>query len=78
MHCLVWLDEINKPKTPQDIDSIISAEFPSLENEPKIHDLVSKFMIYGSCGTINSLFPCMKNNKCSKYYPKKKYFRNIY
>ena len=60
MHCLVWLDEINKPKTPQDIDSIIYAELPSLENEPEIHYLISKFMIHGPCGTINSLSPCMK------------------
>ena len=50
---------------------MISAELPPLEDEPEIHNLISKFMIHGPCGLINSSSSCMKNNKCSKYYPKK-------
>ena len=70
VHCLVWLNYTAKPKTPSDIDLIISAEFPCSEMEPEAYNLVSKFMIHGPCGAFNPQSSCMKDKKCSKFYPK--------
>ena len=50
---------------------MISAELPCLDTEPEVYHLVSKFMLHGPCGSINTSSPCMKNNRCSKFYPKK-------
>jgi hypothetical protein len=32
--------------------------------------LVNEFMMHGPCGANNRRCPCMKNNKCSKKFPK--------
>ncbi|XP_055961830.1 uncharacterized protein LOC126681473 [Mercurialis annua] len=71
VHCLVWLDRLQKPLTTNEIDNIICAEFPNKEKDPTCYALVSKFMIHGPCGDLNLKSPCMRNGRCSKYYPKK-------
>ena len=67
VHCLVWLDSDDKPKTPLDIDLIISAELPCMETDLETYNLISKFMIHGQCISINLLSLCMKSNKCSNF-----------
>ncbi|XP_017225164.2 uncharacterized protein LOC108201383 [Daucus carota subsp. sativus] len=69
-HIVLWLAEGDKITTPADIDSIISAEIPDQLSDPVGYKAVSQFMMHGPCGSANPKYPCMKNGRCSKYYPK--------
>ena len=53
------------------MDNLISAEIPDKETNPELYDLVGKFMIHGPCGQYDKDAPCMKDGKCSRYFPKK-------
>ncbi len=68
-HSVYWLDEIDGIKTEEQLDQIIRAEIPDKENEPKLYELVKKFMMHGPC-TKN--MACMQRDgvKCSKGFPK--------
>lgn len=75
-HLMIWLDEADRPRTPEDYDRFISAELPDPKldefGEPtsELFKLVAKFMIHGPCGKDNPKAQCMVNGKCSKGYPK--------
>ncbi|KAM5582269.1 hypothetical protein ABKV19_002595 [Rosa sericea] len=69
-HMLFWLKKEYKCYTAADIDSIISAELPDKNINPELFEIVSQFMIHGPCGQINSKSPCMRDGKCSKFFPK--------
>ncbi|UYV77690.1 hypothetical protein LAZ67_15001947 [Cordylochernes scorpioides] len=56
--------------TPSRIDEIISAEIPDIEIDKDLHDIVSKNMIHGPCGSLNNNSPCMSDGKCTKRYPR--------
>ncbi|GFW37130.1 hypothetical protein TNCV_5020281 [Trichonephila clavipes] len=49
--------------TPNIIDEILSAEVPDIEIDKDLHDIVSKNMIHGSCGSLNNNSPCMSDGK---------------
>ena len=63
-HFLFTLAEEDAPKTPEQIDKIISAEIPDPEsNDPaqkKLHELVKKYMVHGPCDITS---PCHQNSK---------------
>ncbi|XP_071036949.1 uncharacterized protein [Parasteatoda tepidariorum] len=66
-HILIWMmEEI----TPNRIDEIISAEIPDIEINKDLHDIVSRNMIHGPCGSLNTNSPCMSDGKCTKRYPR--------
>ncbi|XP_055910737.1 uncharacterized protein LOC129945100 [Eupeodes corollae] len=66
-HILVWLvDKI----TPNEIDSVISAEIPNPIIDPGLFESVTKHMIHGPCGALNVNSPCMAEGKCTKRYPR--------
>ena len=67
MHALFWL---TRTIARTDVDQVVSAEIPSLEEDPLLHDLVTKHMIHGPCCALNTSLPCMKNGKCTKGYPR--------
>ncbi|XP_053164882.1 uncharacterized protein LOC128350484 [Hemicordylus capensis] len=69
-HILLILTEHYKPKTETFIDNIVSAEIPNIKTTPRLHEIVTKHMIHGPCGTHNQHSPCMINNKCTKEFPK--------
>jgi hypothetical protein len=60
----------NKFPTPDDINNIISAEIPAEMDDKQLNHLVKTHMIHGPCGLANRSSPCMKNGKCSKFFPK--------
>ncbi|XP_058741213.1 uncharacterized protein LOC131613572 [Vicia villosa] len=69
-HILLFLHPSNYPR-PEDIDRIISAEVPDPLQHPRLYNLVKSHMVHGPCGLANQRSICMKDGKCSKYYPKK-------
>ncbi|KAI5398344.1 hypothetical protein KIW84_063942 [Lathyrus oleraceus] len=69
-HILIFLHPSNKYPTPSDIDRIISAEIPDQDTNEELYNLVKTHMIHGPCGFAKRSSPCMKDGKCSKYFPK--------
>jgi len=70
-HILLWLDGESKLNNPTDIDKVILNELPYANLYPKLHKVVSSYMIHGPCGPARFNSPFMKEGRCSKYYPKK-------
>jgi hypothetical protein len=70
-HILLFLQPSSKYPTPDDINKIIFAEIPDPVNQSELYNLVKTHMIHGPCRIPNSSSPCIKDGKCSKYYPKK-------
>ncbi|XP_058741706.1 uncharacterized protein LOC131614094 [Vicia villosa] len=70
-HILLFMHPQSKYPTPEVINNIISAEIPSKEDDVELYNLVKRHMIHGPCGLANMLSPCMKDAKCSKFFPKK-------
>ncbi|XP_054083761.1 uncharacterized protein LOC114804961 [Zeugodacus cucurbitae] len=66
-HILLWLA---KKVQLDSIDAIITAEIPDKQQDPILHNIIIKNMIHGPCGFHNPASPCMKENVCSKKYPK--------
>ncbi|GFU44401.1 helitron_like_N domain-containing protein [Trichonephila clavipes] len=66
-HILIWMME---KITPNRIDEIICSEIPDIEIDKDLHDIVSKNMIHGPCGSLNNNSPCMSDGKCTKQYPR--------
>ena len=56
--------------SPSTIDGFICAEIPDINIDPLGYALVDEFMIHGPCGDDIKKCPCMKDNKCSKNFPK--------
>ena len=69
-HMLDFIAPEDQPKTPYDVDCIISARLPDKDLQPELWNLVTKFMMHGPCGTANPNAPCMSDGKCSKGFPK--------
>ena len=65
------MDAASKYPSPVDNDDIISTEIPNSIEQPHLYECVKKHMMHGSCGHANKKSPCMKDGKCSKYFPKK-------
>lgn len=64
----------NKYPRPEDINNIISVKVFDPVKDQKLYNLVKKHMVHGPCGLKNKNSPCVKDGKCSKYYPRQ--FRN--
>jgi hypothetical protein len=70
IHCLMWLAAGAKEFDASIVDNFICVEIPDVNTDPLGYALVDEFMIHGPCGESNRNCPCMKNNKCSKKFPK--------
>ncbi|KAI7956604.1 hypothetical protein MJO28_003699 [Puccinia striiformis f. sp. tritici] len=66
LHLMVTLAEADRPVTPEEIDLIVSAELPSLAEEPVLHGLVSQFMLHGPCKGRS----CWDKQGCKLGFPK--------
>jgi hypothetical protein len=70
-HILIHFVAEDKPRTPEDIDSLISAQLPNEHTQPRLFAAVTKHMLHGPCGAgYNPDSPCMKDGACSKHFPK--------
>ena len=66
----MWTSIDTSEPTPTLIDSYVSAEIPDPSLDPLLYALVAEHMVHGPCGVYNTVCPCMKNEKCSKFFPK--------
>ena len=67
-HIVVFLQPQSKLHTLKDINSLMSSEFPTNNNDlPK---LIKSYIVHRPCGVHNSTAPCMVNEACSKGFPK--------
>ena len=71
-HNLASVDPADKLRTPEAVDSALSAEFPDPDTNPELFQLVKKFIVHGPCGIHNPNAPCMdpETKKCTKNFPK--------
>jgi hypothetical protein len=69
-HILIWVTASDKPRTIEDFDAVVSAEIPDPTIYPKLHEIVSKNLIHGPCGSYNPRCVCMENGRCKKNFPK--------
>ncbi|KAM0852916.1 hypothetical protein ACQ4PT_051439 [Festuca glaucescens] len=69
-HILIWLKRSDTEVSMTFIDSFVSAEIPDPNEDPLGYILVSEFMMHGPCGDLNDKCVCMKDEKCSKHFPK--------
>ena len=76
MHLLLFLADHDKPRTPADVDRLVSAEIPNPDQQPELYQKVKNHMIHGPCGELNPNSPCMENNQCQKGYPKPLHVRD--
>ena len=67
-HILLWLQDKLRP---EDIDAVITAEFPDPNEDPLLFETIKKHMVHGPCGSLNRNSKCMDGGKCTKRYPRK-------
>ena len=70
VHIILLLEDDSKVKDSDDIDKIIFAELLD-KIADQSYELVGKYMMHGPCGQCDTDAPCMRDGKCSKYFPKK-------
>lgn len=69
-HMLLILKEQYKLFTAGQYNSVVSAQLPNQTSQTELYSTIARHMIHGPCGLLNTNSPCMKNNVCSKGYPK--------
>ena len=70
-HILLWLSDSNKLENEKHKDEVISGELPHPDLYPKLSKAVKTNMIHGPCRVARFNAPCMKEGRCSKFFPKK-------
>jgi hypothetical protein len=70
MHCLIFLQNPDKLNSSEEIDKLISAQWPDPITQPMLFATIKSCMVHGPCGTANPRAPCMQAGKCTKHYPK--------
>ncbi|CAF1145835.1 unnamed protein product [Brachionus calyciflorus] len=69
-HILLILHPEDKITNSKQVDLTVSAEIPSKEKYPHLHEIVKQCMMHGPRGESNPNSPCMVDGKCSKKFPK--------
>ncbi|XP_025625340.1 uncharacterized protein [Arachis hypogaea] len=70
-HMLLWLNGESNLQSVETVDEFICAELPNPQKFPSLYNVVTKYMIHGLCDLLRPSSPCMKDGKCSKFYPKR-------
>ena len=50
MHIIIFFHPDSKLCTPENVDSLISAEFPDEEEHPELFELVKSMIVHTPCG----------------------------
>ena len=67
---MLFLADFDKIKSLEDINEFITAEIPDKLVNPKLYELVKRYMTHGPCGHFNENAPCMIDKECKKHFPK--------
>src|SRR6266436_9307868 len=67
-HIIIFLKPHAKLCTPNQIDSLMSSEFPV--DHPDLLELIKTFMVHGPCGQYKHNSHCMQSGTCTKGFPK--------
>ena len=72
MHMIIFLHPDSKIHSPEELDTLLSADFPDPETDPELFELVKTLMVHTPCGNEhdNPNAPCIVNGTCSKFFPK--------
>ena len=70
MHLLIFLNQEDKIRNADHVNSLVSAQIPDPERHPLLYQTVTNCMLHGPCGADKPNAPCMVDGKCSKHYPK--------
>nr|GEV59003.1 helitron helicase-like domain-containing protein [Tanacetum cinerariifolium] len=70
-HTLLWIDNKYKIQDAKYVDRYISAELLDPKTDPEGYRIISEMMVHGPCGKADASASCMKENLCSKKFPKK-------
>ncbi|GBN42708.1 hypothetical protein AVEN_52571-1 [Araneus ventricosus] len=72
-HILIVLQADDKFSTSEHIDKFVCAEIPSSIENPRLHEIVTKWhviVMHGPCGIENPGAPCMEAFQCKKMFPR--------
>ncbi|GBN26000.1 hypothetical protein AVEN_80060-1 [Araneus ventricosus] len=69
-HILIVLRAADKFSTSQLIAKFVRAEITSSIENMRLHEIVTKCLMYGPCGIDNPGAPCMEAGQCKKMFPK--------
>ncbi|XP_071688933.1 uncharacterized protein [Rutidosis leptorrhynchoides] len=72
-HILIWLQNQDKCKTPDDIDDLIAAGIPSQTQDPDGYKATIDYMLHGPCSGKRMNAPCIIDKKFSEHFPKSYY-----
>lgn len=53
------------------INKIFCAELPQKDDNPKLYEVATKYMMHGPRGAFNENAPCIKDKKCTKRFAKR-------
>ncbi|XP_057730390.1 uncharacterized protein LOC130945700 [Arachis stenosperma] len=70
-HMLLWLNVESNLQSVKIIDEFICAELPNPQKFSSLYNVVTKYIFHGPYGRLRPSSPCMKDGKCSKFYPKR-------
>ncbi|THH03718.1 hypothetical protein EW146_g10359 [Bondarzewia mesenterica] len=56
MHLLIFFEDKYKLRSPADVDSVISAQWPDPDTHPLLFETVKNCMVHGPCGAANMPF----------------------
>jgi len=69
-HLIVFLHPFSRLSNASAVDSVISTEFPMEHDQPRLFELVKRFMVHGPCGRGHASLCQDDNGRCSKSFPK--------
>ena len=72
----MWLSTNDKP-TLDTYNKFVCAEIPNKVTHPSLYINVTNNLLHGPCGEENITCVCMKDNVCSKNFPKAKSMTTI-
>ncbi|KAI9091045.1 hypothetical protein K1719_028315 [Acacia pycnantha] len=67
----IKLQKLMRTLKDENIFGSIKAEIPDKDLDRELYELVGSYMVHGPCGRSSNNAPCMKDKKCSKYFPKR-------